>query len=89
VRLELWAAPPPGGALVLAVGPRLDRAIAGCVRVANPLRALALLDGLAPARLELHRAAVGPGRRQWLRAAARIGIPVVIRSARERMTVGG
>jgi len=131
VRLELWAAPPSGGSLVLAVGPRID--VAGprlddagprlddagprlddagdssfgetpnpvrrggaqgscdCVVVSSPLRALALLEGLAPTRIELHRAALGPGRRQLLRAAARLGIPVVARSAREAfaLSIGG
>jgi signal transduction histidine kinase len=85
VRLDLWAAPPNGGALVLAVGPSGGGAVGHgtCVQVTSPLRALALLEGLAPARIELHRSALGPGRRQLLRAAARLGIPVVARSARE------
>lgn len=96
VELDLWAAPPQGAPTVLVVGPRAaltsglrsaPKAPAEEVFVASPLSALALLDGLAPVRIELHRATLGPGRRPLARAAARLGIPVITRSARESFAV--
>lgn len=93
VELGLWAAPPAGSAPVIVVAPTavVPNVLAGGmptdVVVTSPLRALSLVEGLAPTRIELHRAALGPGRRQLVRAAARLGVPVIERSAREGFTV--
>jgi len=70
-----------------AVGDRHSMGDRRLVRVAHPLRALTLLEALRPERIFLHRATLGPGRRELLRAAARAGIPVESASALERQAL--